>query len=1712
MPSSFLTALRERLPAEAFPWVAAALLHDPLLWQALRGPLGQRALETLDATPASWHLAALARLALEEEAPPADDAPPATFVAAAHAAQRFNHRYAAAGDWRALQPLAAAPEGLLPWRTTLACLLGWQGDPRPLLQTLAALPQGPETGLHAILCQPIPPAAHTRLLLAFLQALPVEKRAPIVRLLHQQRPDLAVALAPRLPVAGPPPYTAWLRGWQQALGRGAEADEALATWRQARQEAAHLQRALAADHAAWAEAQGQTPQALAAWETAAPDAQRAPLETAHRALALRRHGQADKAWALLPEKPTHPALLAAYAVLAQEDAPQQAIRSGQEALTAAESLPPDLLRALAETLTALGHHALALEAARRLLHARPADPTAADLLARLALQTDHFPDALDAALLAAHLHPTPERQRRLAAAQEAMGLFDQAAATRRGLAAHAQASVDDRLAWAHAALQAGHLDEAEQALRPLLAQTPPSPAAQALHARLLAAQGQTQQARQALQQALHHHPDATALHLALTDLLAQEEGPDAAIAYLEGATQRLPENPALLAELGLRLLAAQRPAHARRPLETAHRQQPENIRVACALAETYLTLGETQQALTLLRPLTARKPTARCHRLLAQALLNQRQAPEAAAALRPLILAGEEASPDDRLTYARALLQARQDLPAAEQALKQALAQLSDETSPARQADFLLTLAEVQLAQGRAEEALQTYRQAMKTLPADAHQRQQRLLRGLAETALQAQRAETALAALEEALTHDPADPALHRLQAEAYARLGFDEQALAAAQRALRLAERAPQTVLWYARLMTQLNEEQRAKAVLQEAIAQNPADPALALALAEVYQRDEQRAEALRVLQRWLHAQGLKAETCARMGTLLLELDYPAEAAICLRRAVQAPHAPTAWYLTLAQALSAQQAYAEAAEVVQQALARPLPQPLTPEETNARVALHLLLVHNAMARGDHRAAADTLEDALHAYPHHPEVLREAVTLWRALGRLERALDAAEEYLKHQPYDLKMRGWAAQIARSLLQSERARAVLQPSHLIADEYIVAQPRGAAEMMAAAAEVMLDLGQEDAAAEAVQTGLQHHPGSGHLLALQARLLARQGAFGQARQHLDRAVEQQEPTPAGKPPTPETIATWAAIAKAAADLGLWETAYAFTERIRQRCPYNPGAALLQALLAVRTAEAAWRCRQVEARQQAPRDERVQKAENLWASALRSAANALQIPWGDEGPLAQHHLQKWYARGEAAFHDHVLPLLTNPEATPADQAAAWAAAQRGNAKADALPMPAHPLPHLHRALYLEAQAQTDETAGQNALSSAEAARHGWPHWPAAHALAARLAYRLGDLELAAEAVDAALALRPDEARWHILAARIALARRDFSAQEAHLQQAVQLEPENLSFRLTLAEAYLNQNHLDQARQLLEDALEKAPREAQVHYLLARVWHGLGRLASAQRHVAEALRLDPEHEAAALLRMALAAEQGQHKQALAWAQAWLENHPGHPEAVRHAAHALLALKRTDEALALVAALPHDHLAAQMLRAEIATAAGRGDEAVEIWRRLLEDDPENPRLWLGLAETLAAKRQVTEAAQAAHQALRLADDLPAKTRARLHRLLGHLAQETGHLDQALHHFSEAVQAAPREVEAWLGLGQVYVAREQYAEAQQAFSEAQRLAPHQSRPYYLAGLAFKASQDFEQAVQMFRKALNLEPDNQQIRRQLNATLAAHFFA
>ncbi len=92
-------------------------------------------------------------------------------------------------------------------------------------------------------------------------------------------------------------------------------------------------------------------------------------------------------------------------------------------------------------------------------------------------------------------------------------------------------------------------------------------------------------------------------------------------------------------------------------------------------------------------------------------------------------------------------------------------------------------------------------------------------------------------------------------------------------------------------------------------------------------------------------------------------------------------------------------------------------------------------------------------------------------------------------------------------------------------------------------------------------------------------------------------------------------------------------------------------------------------------------------------------------------------------------------------------------------------------------------------------------------------------------------------------------------------------------------------------------------------------------------------------------------------------------------------------------------------------------------------------------------------------------------------------------------AKQSGDYDQALSLFQQILAENPTITAAYLGIGDIYIEKQDYQKAEPAYARAARLEPRNFDAQYGHGLALQMLGRFVDAIRAYHRALTIQPDN-----------------
>ena len=168
---------------------------------------------------------------------------------------------------------------------------------------------------------------------------------------------------------------------------------------------------------------------------------------------------------------------------------------------------------------------------------------------------------------------------------------------------------------------------------------------------------------------------------------------------------------------------------------------------------------------------------------------------------------------------------------------------------------------------------------------------------------------------------------------------------------------------------------------------------------------------------------------------------------------------------------------------------------------------------------------------------------------------------------------------------------------------------------------------------------------------------------------------------------------------------------------------------------------------------------------------------------------------------------------------------------------------------------------------------------------------------------------------------------------------------------------------------------------------------------------------------------------------------------------------------------------------------------------AGHFQQAEDIYRRILREQPNNSAVSFSLAFVLQEKGNLEEAVSHYRKALMLNPRF-----VDAYYNLGRIFQQKGHLAEAMHCYEEAIQLNPSHAFAYNNLGSILQQKGRSDEAITLYEKAIQLNPGIVSAYNNMGLALQEKGRFDAAMKCYEKALLFQPDHPELHFNISGLL------
>ncbi len=372
----------------------------------------------------------------------------------------------------------------------------------------------------------------------------------------------------------------------------------------------------------------------------------------------------------------------------------------------------------------------------------------------------------------------------------------------------------------------------------------------------------------------------------------------------------------------------------------------------------------------------------------------------------------------------------------------------------------------------------------------------------------------------------------------------------------------------------------------------------------------------------------------------------------------------------------------------------------------------------------------------------------------------------------------------------------------------------------------------------------------------------------------------------------------------------------------------------------------------------------------------------------------------------------------------------------------------------------------------------------------------LLASLNAKIGKVDKAISLLQHNIEKYPDNVAQRLLLANLYVQIKKLPKARESLESIIKIEPKQLIHRKRLAMFFIDSNQLDLAENVLRATVDDLPEDAQAKLNLVEF---LATKRTPEVAIAELIPMIDEQPDAFELRFKLADLQFAQKQ-LHDVEETLQETVSLAKESRKADRArnklarfYLARQRVKEASTLITEVlandPGD-VEALALRGEIALADNRVVEAITGFRAILNDQPDNIKVLKLLSAAHLINKNPVLARENLEKVLALT---PKDEAARLD--LVNLLVQMGEAQLAGQQLDAVFKLNPNSKNGMEVLFKIYLAQQQWPQAQQVAKQLENNFPDEAVGYYLSGLAYQAEAKFDKSIPRFTLALQKQPQS-----------------
>ena len=329
------------------------------------------------------------------------------------------------------------------------------------------------------------------------------------------------------------------------------------------------------------------------------------------------------------------------------------------------------------------------------------------------------------------------------------------------------------------------------------------------------------------------------------------------------------------------------------------------------------------------------------------------------------------------------------------------------------------------------------------------------------------------------------------------------------------------------------------------------------------------------------------------------------------------------------------------------------------------------------------------------------------------------------------------------------------------------------------------------------------------------------------------------------------------------------------------------------------------------------------------------------------------------------------------------------------------------------------------------------------------------------------------------------------------------------IELDPKNPLWPYLLASVLQERGENESARGLLTRTIDLAPNYSPAMLKLADGYFKTGHTEKAKAHYERRLKLSPGDPYALLGLGRIALEKSEWENARAYLERAIQANPGFGDAYRmlatvhehsgrleemklaieRAAHSPPFRPAPDPWIDALADLCYETEQLLVLGSKAITRGEMDDALNKFYRRAMELDPKNPKVYLAMGKAMLMIGQFKDAREFFQKTIQLD---PKSDEA--YFLWGVVLQIEKKLDEAEQMFLKALDLQPENTNVLNNLGVALLEQKRYEEAIKFLNQALDIDPEHISARYNLGMSFWGMGRTRDAIEQYRHVLRLKPE------------------